>query len=351
MTYDSQDQHTSSDERPMSYVQALSVAFFCGASLPVGFVLGWLARTQWMRRSAERESLRDGQLTDSDPPSEHFFQYAEAAFRSFTAVTDDLRHDVGLHGERIAEATTSLAEQSPEHISGTVSRIVEANAWLQNQLVIAQSTIRKQSVELERRMVEANSDALTAIANRRAFDLELQCQLARWQRYGSVFTLMLFDLDHFKAVNDRHGHLAGDAVLRATAEIIKNNLRDVDFVARFGGEEVAVLLVETDHQNALVVADRIRKAIADTEIPWESAKLKVTVSVGVAALSRLDDDVALLKRADEALYISKNSGRNRTALASHIPSPEELSAAAPSGSGFGGSGPGGSGPGGSGPGD
>jgi diguanylate cyclase len=325
MTYDSPYHHTAYDDRPMSYVQALSVAFFCGASLPVGFVLGWLASYQLSRRQAEREAPAKGSK-DERPPADGFYQHADAAFRSFTAVTDNLSHDVGVHGERIAAATSSLADQTPEHIGGAVARIIEANGWLQNQLVIARSTIRKQSIELERRMVEANSDALTTIANRRAFDLELKCQLGRWQRYGTVFTLMLFDLDHFKRVNDRQGHLAGDAVLRATAEIIKTNLRDVDFVARFGGEEFAVILAETDHQSALAVADRIRKAIADAEIPWESEKLKVTVSVGVAALSRLDDEVALLKRADEALYISKNSGRNRTALASHIPSPEELAA-------------------------
>ncbi|MEX2139962.1 MAG: hypothetical protein WD894_11915 [Pirellulales bacterium] len=151
------------------------------AALPIGFLIGWLACAHWSSRAAQRESSRLERPKDlPSPQPESVLQYAEAAFRSFNAVTDDLHHDVGLHGERIAEATTSLSDPSPEQIEGTVARIIEANAWLQQQLIVAQKTIREQSLELEQRMVEANSDGLTGIANRRAFDLELQCQLARW---------------------------------------------------------------------------------------------------------------------------------------------------------------------------
>lgn len=312
----------------MNSVPALSVALFCGASLPIGFVLGWLACAHGARRSPAQNPSHDGEPAHRPlVPTEALLQHAEAAFRSFSAVTDELHHDVGLHGERIAAATNSLTDRSPQDMEGAVSRIVQANSWLQTQLVSAQSTIREQAIELEQRMLEANSDGLTGIANRRAFDLELRRQLARWQRYGSAFTLMLFDIDHFKAINDRHGHMAGDAVLRATAEVIKNNLREGDFAARFGGEEFAVILVETDHQSALAVADRIRKAIAAAQIPWESQKLSICVSVGLTDLSRFDDALTLVKRADEALYISKHSGRNRTTLASHIPRPEEVALA------------------------
>jgi diguanylate cyclase len=302
--------------------EALVLALFGLASLPLGFVLGWLARLQGASRS---ECAADGaeKVTPATVDTQVILQHAETAFRSFCDVTDGLHHDVGLHGEKLAAATTSLHKESKD-VERVVSRIVEANAWLQDQLVTAQKTIREQALELERRMTEANSDCLTGIANRRAFDMELQRQLARWQRYGSMFTLVLIDIDHFKSVNDQYGHLGGDAVLRATAELLTSNLREVDFAARFGGEEFAVLLCETDHHTALVVADRLRKTIAAAQIPWEGQQLSITVSVGVAALSRFDDVEAVIKRADEALYVAKREGRNRTALASYTPKPGEL---------------------------
>jgi diguanylate cyclase (GGDEF)-like protein len=107
----------------------------------------------------------------------------------------------------------------------------------------------------------------------------------------------------------------------------------VDFVARYGGEEFAIILRETDHEGALIVADRLRKFIASAQIPWQEQMLAVTVSVGIAGLSRLDDAASITQRADEALYISKHAGRNRTTLASP-PAPQHQAVAegAPSGS-------------------
>jgi diguanylate cyclase len=302
--------------------EAFFLAIFGLASLPLGFALGWLTRLQSAGR-ADRSSFETSTRTGRPSiDSDVLLKHASAAFRSFCDVTDGLHRDVDMHGARLAAATTSLNQD--RDVECVVARIVEANAWLQDQLVTAQKTIRQQAVELERRMVEANSDGLTNIANRRAFDMELQRHLARWQRHGSVFTLIMLDIDHFKNVNDRYGHLAGDAVLRATAELIKDNIREVDFVARFGGEEFAIILCEADHHSALLIADRIRKTISTAEVPWEGNALSVTVSVGVAALSRFDDVETLIKRADEAMYIAKREGRNRTALASHTPQPNEL---------------------------
>jgi diguanylate cyclase (GGDEF)-like protein len=302
----------------------LHLAIFCYVSLPLGFVLGWLVCLNFSSRIAGNSySAVEKQTSRAAVAPDILLLHAETAFRSFSAVTEDLQHDVGLHGERISRATTLLAASS-QNIAAAVSCIAEANAWLQGQLVSAQSTIRQQAIELERWMLEANSDGLTSIGNRRAFDLELERHLSRWHRYGSRFASILFDIDHFKEINDRHGHMAGDAVLQTTAELIKGNLREVDFTARYGGDEFAAILPETDHQNAMDVADRIRKIIAATQIPWEGKDLTITVSVGVAGLSRLDDTAALIKRADEALYISKRSGRNRTTLATYTPTSEEV---------------------------
>jgi diguanylate cyclase len=305
----------------------------------VGFLAGCLV-CQSRTRSPQRSTPESG---DASAPTENvdpqrgllLLRHAETAFRSFCALTDDLHHDVGEHKERLAAATTSLdnAMHTKSDVQGAVTRIVEANAWLQDQLVEAQKTIRKQSAELEERILEANTDGLTGIANRRAFDLELNQQLARWHRFGQQFALALVDIDHFKRVNDAHGHVAGDEVLRAVADMVRGNVREVDFVARYGGEEFAIILRETDHEGALIVADRLRKFIASAQIPWQEQMLAVTVSVGIAGLSRLDDAASITQRADEALYISKHAGRNRTTLASP-PAPQHQAVAegAPSGS-------------------
>jgi diguanylate cyclase (GGDEF)-like protein len=316
----------------MPPAELLFVALFCLACLPVGFLLGCLVSQGRHRRckiavseACPSSSASVTAASSDSPPSAvaasanvALLQYAETAFRSFCALTDDLSNDVGQHNERLAAVTTSLSleSRSPDELQRAITRIVEANAWLQMQLVDAQKTIRQQSIELEERILEANTDGLTTIANRRAFDLELERQLADWRRHKREFALALFDIDRFKQVNDVHGHLAGDAVLQAVAEIIKGNVREVDFVARYGGEEFAMILRETDHEGALVVADRVRKLIAAAQIPWQDRMLSVTVSVGVARLSNLDDAETITRRADEALYISKNAGRNRTTLAS-----------------------------------
>ena len=202
-----------------------------------------------------------------------------------------------------------------------MGRIIEANAWLQDQLLTAQATIKHQQSELEQRIQEANSDGLTGIGNRRAFELELDRQLALWQRYGTQFSVLLFDIDRFKDVNDQHGHPAGDAVLRATARLIRENLREVDFAARYGGEEFAAVLPDTDHHGALMAGDRIRKAVAAAQIPWEGKQLSITISVGIAGLSLRDDAAALIApRRRGALHLQARRPQPHHARLAHAAS-------------------------------
>jgi diguanylate cyclase (GGDEF)-like protein len=315
----------------MLAAETLYVALFALAFLPLGFLIGCLVSTHFAGRSQTSSPAGDHEPKTEPSASGAdllMMQHAETAFRSFCAVTDDLHRDVGRHKEQIAAAGTSLAGLPAKDVERAVARIIEANAWLQDQLLTAQATIKHQQSELEHHILEANSDGLTGIGNRRAFDLELARQLSLWQRYGTEFSLIMFDIDRFKDVNDQHGHPAGDAVLRTTARLIRENLREVDFAARYGGEEFAAILPDTDHHGALMAGDRIRKAIAEARIPWEDKQLSITVSVGIAGLSLRDDAAALVRRADEALYISKRAGRNRTTLASHTPQADEISAAA-----------------------
>jgi diguanylate cyclase (GGDEF)-like protein len=170
----------------------------------------------------------------------------------------------------------------------------------------------KHAREFGRMKETAETDGLTGLRNRRAFDAAVLLETSRYDRYARPLSLLLLDLDHFKAVNDTHGHEAGDEVLRRVADIVKTCVRDVDTAARFGGEELAILLPETPLAAAREVAERIRLTIASTPVQWAQVSIRVTVSIGMAAVPESVATVAgLLTQADEALYNAKKQGRNR----------------------------------------
>ncbi|GAB4090541.1 diguanylate cyclase [Hydrogenophaga soli] len=162
---------------------------------------------------------------------------------------------------------------------------------------------------LERR---ANTDELTSLPNRRAFMLQAQQELAHLARHRGSLSVLMLDIDHFKRVNDTHGHQAGDAVLVALAQMCRHSLRECDHIGRIGGEEFAVLLPNTSAGHALETAERLRLTLTNTPIHLaQGTPLKVTVSIGVTTTSGDQDIEALLRHADDALYQAKNQGRNR----------------------------------------
>jgi diguanylate cyclase (GGDEF)-like protein len=132
-------------------------------------------------------------------------------------------------------------------------------------------------------------------------------------RYGGTLSIFMMDVDHFKKINDTHGHKVGDLVLQKLAEICRDTLRMVDIIGRVGGEEFAILLPETTEQEAIRVAERLRQAIADAKISLgHGLPLSITVSIGITSLMSKDDNIdVLLSFADKALYAAKNAGRNR----------------------------------------
>lgn len=164
--------------------------------------------------------------------------------------------------------------------------------------------------ELERR---AYSDYLTGLANRRYFLERAEIELARARRYGKKLSILMFDIDHFKNINDAHGHQVGDRVLQRLSVTCQANLRDIDLIGRIGGEEFAVLLPESGVRHAAKTAERLRAALADTAIALDAGMpLKFTVSFGVAALKEKDATLnSLLEHADQALYQAKAKGRNQ----------------------------------------
>ncbi len=161
----------------------------------------------------------------------------------------------------------------------------------------------------------ALTDALTGLANRRAFGEALEAELARVRRHGRPASLLFLDLDHFKGVNDAHGHPVGDEVLAGFSQVLKRGSRRGDLAARIGGEEFAILLPATSRVPAALVAERVRRATEGRPL-GRSVPVPVTVSVGVVSTEDLPappDAAELLRRADAALYRAKAEGRNRVA--------------------------------------
>jgi len=163
----------------------------------------------------------------------------------------------------------------------------------------------------------ATRDALTGLLNRREFDRILAEEYARARRFGEALALLIVDLDHFKAINDRHGHPAGDAVLVEVARRLTAQVRTVDRVMRLGGEEFALLLLQTDLAGALPVAERVTAALRNEPVAaGPNGTVAVTASIGVAALPGPEGTPAtLMAAADKALYAAKAAGRNRVMAA------------------------------------
>lgn len=163
---------------------------------------------------------------------------------------------------------------------------------------------------------QARTDVLTGLYNRREFDERLDAEFRRAQRYSKPFAFLFLDIDNFKQVNDTYGHDAGDAVLKALAEVLIKQFRDVDILARYGGEEFVVMLPEIDGGTAKGVAERVRRAVAATpfRLP-DSGEIAVTVSIGVSCYPACaSTPEGVVSRADQALYIAKQAGRNRVVL-------------------------------------
>lgn len=180
----------------------------------------------------------------------------------------------------------------------------------------------KQDISERKRMqakleLLASTDPLTGLSNRRQFMVWLEAELARIKRFEhNTASLLMLDLDHFKAINDRHGHAAGDAVLCAFAQKVSDRLRQTDRAGRLGGEEFAILLVGAGMSDAQEFAERLRQEIEAMPITIATGTLQVTVSIGVSLLHPTDTNPDnVLNRADAALYRAKGAGRNRVAIA------------------------------------
>jgi diguanylate cyclase (GGDEF)-like protein len=207
-----------------------------------------------------------------------------------------------LHGTRGCMGVLSMARmEPPAFTAGELDRVCLLAEMAAPHLDVA------------RLAVLSRTDDLTLLYNRRYLDDVLPREIDRARRYGHPLSILLMDLDHFKKVNDAHGHSVGDEVLRALGDRLRAFSRLADVALRWGGEEFLVAMPETDGSRAREVAERLRKGIGEQPYMTSAGELVVTLSIGVASLNPGDDATSLLRRADDALYRAKRGGRNRVA--------------------------------------
>lgn len=239
--------------------------------------------------------------------------HAQQLLDRVTELTAGVAADVGQHNVSIQNLNKELAAtdvKDVQLVADVVCKLLLVNQQLQERLERAELKLQAHSRQLQDAVSAARTDALTGLMNRRALDEELQRALRDLRDRGRPCALMLLDVDRFKQFNDTYGHVAGDEVLVYLADTLRAHARDSDVVARFGGEEFAVLFLATSAEAVCQRANELRRQIGEGKITIEGQVLRVTASGGVAGALPGEDAAAWIKRADAALYAAKNNGRN-----------------------------------------
>jgi len=204
--------------------------------------------------------------------------------------------------DRVSRLSDQQQEAAWKELCREAEDILKPTLQLATQIANAYDEIRQQSANLMT-FTEVRTDPLTGVNNRRGLDDALSAQFALRTRYNAIFAVAMFDIDHFKQVNDQQGHLHGDRVLQELARLLDGAIRETDLIARYGGEEFVVVMPHTDMAGACIFAERLRAQV--------ESQLSITVSGGVAAAQEGDTQEALIARVDTALYSAKSAGRNR----------------------------------------
>lgn len=229
------------------------------------------------------------------------------------SLSERVLDNVCSHSEKIKSFGDELASSEAidaDKILSAVDKIISANQQMQNDLENAQRQLAQQQEIIEQTTMQAMSDSLTGLANRRALDEHLG-GLLNTKKDDECIGLLLMDIDHFKRFNDTYGHLTGDAVLTCFARLIQQNVRSSAFPARYGGEEFVVVLHGANEQELVEQAASVRKFISEQTISHEDLELTITASAGLCMVQPGDNLTIAYERSDEGLYKAKESGRNR----------------------------------------
>jgi diguanylate cyclase len=282
-------------------MQLIAVDLLYGFTAAILGAVGacWLCASRFRRKAAAHASA------ETRHAAEILVRLQELATRA--------AFDVGEHSSQVEEINEKLAsagKHEPTVIVDLVAELIRTNHRMHEKLASTEDKLREQAQEIQTHAVEARTDALTLLANRRAFDDELARRLAEFRRHGRAFSLVMADVDHFKKFNDAHGHQVGDEVLRDVAKLLRRTMREMDLVARYGGEEFAIILPGASLDDASKAAVRACQGIGASHFRHGGKELRVTASFGIAQVQGDENAVALVTRADQALYAAKDGGRN-----------------------------------------
>ncbi len=214
----------------------------------------------------------------------------------------------------IQQRLLTIREQFEKH------RFLEEQQQQELEKALAESNARLYALEQESQQLrhhltakhqQAIHDVLTGVFNRLAYEERMEQEFARWKRYHQPLVLLIFDIDHFKRVNDTYGHKSGDKALKLIAKTLQKNLRESDFLARFGGEEFVVLMPQTELSAAIGAANKLREAVQANQFHYQQTRVYITISCGATQLKDDDTIDSAFQRADQALYKAKQNGRNR----------------------------------------
>ncbi len=222
----------------------------------------------------------------------------------------ELGHSISQHLGLIMTAMQEYRSEEDTRESALTAQLADMQQKLHEMEKLAE--VAQHAIEEQRK--KAMHDALTGLPNREAYDQRLDQEITRLQRYGNKLSLMVCDIDLFKRINDNYGHLAGDKVLKIIAKSLQINLRDSDFIARFGGEEFVALMPETSREEAKLVADKLRQKIENSPFSFKKEPVQITISFGISEFAQNESADEVFARADKALYEAKDNGRNQVKL-------------------------------------
>lgn len=296
--------------------------WLCAVSGCVGCAIGMgLMRWQMRRMGSLPGSAPDvvpspspEQEPEMIPSASPSREELRSLFASLTQISSEMDARVGQHTIRVAEINQSLdAEQDDNRdlLMRATKLLLAANEQLKTDLDATKSELQDQRELVDCFKTESRTDALTQLANRRAFESEINQSLKSFNRDRIPFSLLLIDIDHFKRINDEHGHLNGDQVLATVAACLRSSLPETAFVSRYGGEEFAVILRGTTRDAGLKIAEQLRCDVQNCRHDLSGVDVHCTVSIGIGESVEGDTRSELIKRSDQALFAAKNSGRNR----------------------------------------
>lgn len=276
--------------------------------LPYGLLLAVVATLGYVFGRSQK------QLSDSPVlKTKREIERAQAVAQELEKIASHVRKNLAKHHacvarfkERVSDLTASHDSEAWKKLCEEADEFLKPTIRLANEIAQAYDELRQQTTHLMA-FTEVRTDPLTGVRNRRALDEVLDGLLAMKLRYDQDFSLVILDLDHFKQVNDEQGHLVGDRVLRAFANLLTETVRETDVVTRYGGEEFVVIMPRTSLDDACNFCERLRSTVEQSKLD----EMRVTVSGGVAMAFDSEEAESLLKRADEALYHAKSAGRNR----------------------------------------